>query len=110
MEAFAKNLRARREEKGYSVARMAASLEITEERYHQLEDGRLTPDIIHLKRLSELLGTTVPDLITDRHVHELVQDLPGQFSAESLSDLDKDTYIKILEGQLRALLAEKHGS
>lgn len=89
---------------------MASFLEMTEEQYNQLENGGLTPDIIHLKRLSEVLGTTIPDLITDRHVHELVHDLPGQFSAESLSDLDKDTYIKILEGQLRNLLAEKHGS
>lgn len=104
-------MRARRERKGFSAAHMAASLQISEEQYNELENGHIDPNVNTLKRLSEVLNSTVPDLITDRPVQQIVQDVPmGQFSPESLSEMDKDTYIKILENQLRTLLAEKKGS
>ncbi|MCF0070674.1 helix-turn-helix domain-containing protein [Dyadobacter sp. CY261] len=110
MEAFARNLRAKREGKGYSVTSVASSLGINEEQYNELETGRTDPSVNTLKRLSEILHTTVPDLISDRPVQELISHkAAGQFSAESLNDIDKDTYIKILENQLRLLLAEKKG-
>ncbi|SEJ13568.1 Helix-turn-helix domain-containing protein [Dyadobacter sp. SG02] len=111
MEAFTKNLRARRERKGFSTAHMAASLKITEEQYHQLENGHTDPSVDTLKRLSDVLNSSVSDLISDRPVQQIVQDVPiGHFSPESLSEMDKDTYIKILENQLRTLLAEKKGA
>lgn len=111
MEAFTKNLHARRDRKGYSVAYMASSLRITEEQYQELENGQASPTVDTLKRLSEVLSCTVPELITDRPVQQIVQDVPiGHFSPESLSEMDKDTYIKILENQLRTLLAEKKGA
>lgn len=90
---------------------MASSLEISEEQYHNLETGVEAPTVNTLRRLAEILNSTVPDLLSDQPVRELVQAKPpGHFSAESLSDTDKDTYIKILENQLRALLAEKKGA
>lgn len=108
MEAFTRNLRARRERKGFSAAHMAASLQISEEQYNELENGHTSPPVNTLRRLADILGSTVPELITDR---QIVQDVPvGHFSPESLSEMDKDTYIKILENQLRTLLAEKKGS
>lgn len=111
MEAFAKNLRTKRERKGFSTANMASSLEISEEQYDELENGHATPTVNTLKRLSEILSTTVPELITDRPVQQIVRDIPvAHFSPESLSEMDKDTYIKILENQLRTLLAEKKGA
>ncbi|MBO9611939.1 MAG: helix-turn-helix transcriptional regulator [Dyadobacter sp.] len=111
MEAFTRNLRARRERKGFSIAHMASSLQISEEQYNDLENGHVTPSVDTLKQLSEVLNSTVPELITDRPVQQIVQDIPlRQFSPESLSDIDKDTYIKILENQLRTLLAEKKSS
>ncbi len=111
MEAFARNLRAKRERKGFSTAQMASSLQISEEQYSELENGHTDPTVNTLKRLSELLNSTVPELISDRPVQQIVQDVPmGHFSPESLSEMDKDTYIKILESQLRTLLAEKKGS
>ena len=111
MEAFTRNLRARRERKGFSTAHMASSLRISEEQYNDLENGHITPSVDTLKQLSEVLNCTVPELITDRPVQQIVRDIPlGQFSPESLSEIDKDTYIKILENQLRTLLAEKKSS
>ncbi|SDE06573.1 Helix-turn-helix domain-containing protein [Dyadobacter soli] len=111
MEAFARNLRTRRERKGLSTAHLATSLQMSEEQYHELENGHTDPSVDTLRRLSELLNTTVPELITDRPVQQIVQDVPlGHFSPETLSEMDKDTYIKILENQLRALLAEKKGA
>jgi len=108
MEAFTRNLRARRERKGFSAAHMASSLQISEEQYTELENGHVNPSVDILRRLSEILNTTVPELITDR---QIVQDVPVEhISPESLSEMDKDTYIKILENQLRTLLAEKKGS
>lgn len=108
MEAFAKNLRLKREHKGFSVTHMAAFLNISEEQYLELESGETDPTVPTLKKLSDLLRTTVPDLLGDRPVHELFIDrAAGTFSAESLNEMDKDTYIKILENQLRVLLAEK---
>jgi transcriptional regulator with XRE-family HTH domain len=108
MQAFTRNLRARRERKGFSAAHMASSLQISEEQYNELENGHTSPTVNTLRRLSEILGSTVPELITDR---QIVQNVPvGHFSPESLSEMDKDTYIKILENQLRTLLAEKKGS
>lgn len=105
MEAFSRNLRAKREQKGFSAAQIASSLQISEEQYRELEGGHANPDVNTLKRLSEILNTTVPDLIPDR---QIVRDIPiANFSAESLSEMDKDTYIKILENELRTLLAEK---
>lgn len=90
---------------------MASSLQISEAQYHELENGHTDPSVDTLRRLSEVLNTTVPELITDRPVQQIVQDVPlSQFSPESLSEMDKDTYIKILENQLRTLLAEKKGS
>lgn len=111
METFTRNLRAKRERKGFSAAHMAASLQISEEQYHELENGHTSPSVNTLRRLSELLNSTVTELITDRPAQQIVQDVPvGHFSPESLSEMDKDTYIKILENQLRTLLAEKKGS
>jgi transcriptional regulator with XRE-family HTH domain len=108
MQAFTRNLRAKRERKGFSAAHMASSLQISEEQYNELENGHTSPTVNTLRRLSEILGSTVPELITDR---QIVQNVPvGHFSPESLSEMDKDTYIKILENQLRTLLAEKKGS
>jgi transcriptional regulator with XRE-family HTH domain len=108
MQAFTRNLRAKRERKGFSAAHMASSLQISEEQYNELENGHTSPTVNILRRLSEILGSTVPELITDR---QIVQNVPvGHFSPESLSEMDKDTYIKILENQLRTLLAEKKGS
>ncbi len=108
MEAFTRNLRAKRERKGFSAAQMAASLQISEEQYNELENGHTNPSVNTLRQLSEILNSTVPELITGR---QIVQDVPvGHFSPESLSEMDKDTYIKILENQLRTLLAEKKGS
>jgi transcriptional regulator with XRE-family HTH domain len=109
MEAFAKNLRAKRESKGYSKSQMASSLGISEDEYNKLENGQTNPSVHSLKQISDILNTTVAYLLTDRPVQELVDIMPtGQFSAESLSEVDKDTYIKILESQLRTLLAEKN--
>lgn len=103
-------MRARRERKGFSTAHMASSLQISEEQYHELENGHTSPTVNTLKRLSEVLNSTVSELLTDRPVQQIVQDIPiGHFSPESLSEMDKDTYIKILENQLRTLLAEKKG-
>lgn len=111
MEAFTKNLRAGRERKGLSVAQMASSLRISEEEYNELETGHIAPTVDTLRQLSQVLNSTVPELITDRPVQQIVRDIPlGQFSPESLSEIDKDTYIKILENQLRTLLAEKKGA
>ncbi len=111
MDAFTRNLRDKRERKGFSVAQMASSLKISEEQYHELENGQASPTVDTLKRLSEVLNSTVPELLTDRPVQQIVQDVPiGHFSPESLSEMDKDTYIKILENQLRTLLAEKKGA
>ena len=111
MEAFTKNLRAGRERKGFSVAHMASSLQISEEQYNELENGHVAPSVDTLRQLSKVLNCTVPELITDRPVQQIVRDIPlGQFSPESLSEIDKDTYIKILENQLRTLLAEKKGT
>lgn len=90
---------------------MASSLQISEDQYRALENGQASPTVDTLKRLSEVLNCTVPELITDRPVQQIVQDVPiGHFSPESLSEIDKDTYIKILENQLRTLLAEKKGA
>lgn len=90
---------------------MASSLKISEEQYLELENGQTSPTVDTLKRLSEVLNSTVPELLTDRPVQQIVQDVPiGHFSPESLSEMDKDTYIKILENQLRTLLAEKKGA
>lgn len=101
-------MRAGRERKGFSVAHMASSLQISEEQYNELENGHVAPSVDILRQLSQVLNSTVPELITDRPVQQIVRDVPlGQFSPESLSDMDKDTYIKILENQLRTLLAEK---
>ena len=111
MEAFTKNLRDQRERKGFSAAQMASSLQITETQYGELENGQTDPSVETLKRLSDILNTTVPELITDRQVQQIVKDVPlGHFSPESLSEMDKDTYIKILENLLRTLLAEKKGA
>jgi transcriptional regulator with XRE-family HTH domain len=111
MEAFTKNLRARRERKGFSITHMASSLRISEEQYNELENGQANPSVDTLRQLSDVLNTTVSELITDRPVQQIVQDIPlGHFSPESLSEIDKDTYIKILENQLRTLLAEKKSS
>lgn len=111
MEAFARNLRTKRERQGLSAAQMASSLQISEEHYHELENGHTDPSVNTLQRLAEVLNSTVSELITDRPVQQIVRDVPiGQFSPESLSEMDKDTYIKILENQLRTLLAEKKGS
>lgn len=108
MEAFAKNLLTKRERKGFSTAHMASSLQISEEQYNELENGHTTPTVNILRQLSEVLNTTVPELITDRRI---VRDIPvAHISPESLSEMDKDTYIKILENQLRTLLAEKKGA
>ncbi len=90
---------------------MASSLQITETQYGELENGQTDPSVETLKRLSDILNTTVPELITDRQVQQIVKDVPlGHFSPESLSEMDKDTYIKILENLLRTLLAEKKGA
>lgn len=111
MEAFTRNLRVKRERKGFSPAHMASSLQMSEAQYSELENGHTDPSVDTLRRLSEVLNTTVPELITDRPVQQIVQDVPlSQFSPESMSEMDKDTYIKILENQLRTLLAEKKGS
>ncbi|GGN02939.1 hypothetical protein GCM10010967_41960 [Dyadobacter beijingensis] len=109
MEALAKKLRAKRESKGFSVAYMASSLGISEELYSDIETGRTDPTADLLKQISLVLGSTVPGLMANRPVHELAVPA-GQFSPESLNEMDKDTYIKILENQLRVLLAEKRGS
>ncbi|ACT93688.1 helix-turn-helix domain-containing protein [Dyadobacter fermentans] len=111
MEAFAKNLREKRERKGFSAAHLASLLLISEEQYNDLENGHTSPSVGTLKQLSVILNSTVPELLTDRAVLELVHgQQAGHFTAESLSELDKDTYIKILENQLRTLLAEKKGT
>lgn len=110
MEAFARNLRAKRERKGFSRAYMASSLQISEEQYNGLEDGHASPTVNTLQRLSDILSSTIPELIGNRPVQQIVRDVPvAHFSPGSLSEMDKDTYIKILENQLRTLLAEKKG-
>jgi len=111
MEALARNLHALREQKGYSAAQVAQSLEITEDGYNRIESGEIHPTIPILKQLADILGTTIPDLLTGQHAQQNVASTRGgHFSAQLLSETDKDTYIKILENQLRVLLSEKRAS
>lgn len=111
MEAFASNLRGFRAEKGFSQSYMALLLEMTEESYSKLEDGSSLPSAPVLKLLSQIFKTPVTELISNPPLRETAQRASrAHFTPELLSEADKDTYIRILENQLRILLAEKNGA
>lgn len=111
MEAFAINLRRFRAERGFSQSYMALLLEMNEESYSGLEDGSSLPSVPVLKLLSQIFKTPIPELISDLPLRKTAQKAPGaHFTPELLSEADKDTYIRILENQLRILLAEKNGA
>lgn len=111
MEAFASNLRRFREEKGFSADHMALLLEMNESAYLDLENGVAAPSVPVLKLLSHIFKMPVSDLISNGSLQQAAGKSPGNHIApELLSEADKDTYIRILENQLRILLAEKDGA
>nr|WP_295921405.1 helix-turn-helix transcriptional regulator [uncultured Dyadobacter sp.] len=110
MEAFASNLRRFRAERDFSQSYMALLLEMTEASYSELEDGSSLPSVPVLKLLSQVFKTPVTELISDLPLRETAHRPSGvHFTPELLSEADKDTYIRILENQLRILLAKKNG-
>jgi transcriptional regulator with XRE-family HTH domain len=105
MNIFASNLLARREEKRYTQAFMAIHCGMSQPNYSDIERGKTSPSIEQLKKFAKILEITVDELISEQ---------PASHSDTTISqpvlqrtEADKDTYIKILENRLRALLLEK---
>ena len=106
MNIFASNLLARREEKRFTQAYMAIHSNMSQPNYSDIERGKTNPSILQLKRFAEILETTMDDLMFDTTS-------PSQKGKENQNSVvffensvpmkneDKDTYIRILENQLR---------
>jgi transcriptional regulator with XRE-family HTH domain len=105
MNVFASNLLARREEKRYTQAFMAIHCGMSQPNYSDIERGKTSPSIDQLKKFAKILKITVDELISEQqpdHSETLISQPVLQ-----RTEADKDTYIRILENRLRALLLEK---
>jgi transcriptional regulator with XRE-family HTH domain len=109
MNIIASNLLQKREEKRYTQSYMAMHCHMSQPNYSDIERGKTEPSISQLKKFAEILETTVDELIFERGAEtehsdqkkriDKKQTQPGAMTPE-----DKDTYIKILENQLRNVL------
>lgn len=54
-KTFAENLKRERKNKGFTQETIASELKITRARYSSWEEGRGTPNIYYLSKLSEVL-------------------------------------------------------
>jgi transcriptional regulator with XRE-family HTH domain len=99
---------ARREEKRYTQAYMALNCGMSQPNYSDIERGKTNPSISQLKRFAEVLEISVEELISNQPYHDIATGNSSSLLHKKLStESEKDTYIKILESRLRALLLEK---
>lgn len=96
------NLLNKREEKRYTQAYMAILCEMSQPNYSDIERGKREPTISQLIKFAEIFGTTV-DVLVRSHENKasVATDHP---KANKLTPSDTDTYIAILENQVRNLL------
>jgi transcriptional regulator with XRE-family HTH domain len=105
MNAFASNLLSRREEKRYTQAFMAIHCGMSQPNYSDIERGKTSPSIEQLRKFAKILDITVDELISEQQMsHSEIATIPPVLQR---TEADKDTYIRILENRLRALLLEK---
>ncbi|CAG5068229.1 hypothetical protein DYBT9623_00958 [Dyadobacter sp. CECT 9623] len=102
MNILASNLLTRREEKRLTQTYVALKCGMSQPNYSAIERGKTDPSISQLKKFAEVLDTTVDDLISEKPRQN-----PILGHKNILTESDKDIYIKILENQLRALMAER---
>jgi transcriptional regulator with XRE-family HTH domain len=108
LKIFASNLLARREEKRYTQSYMAFQCGMSQPNYSDIERGKTSPSISQLKRFADVLETTVDDLLTEQEISPATDSSQAVAGARrTLSEKEKDTYIKILEERIRILLQEK---
>jgi transcriptional regulator with XRE-family HTH domain len=106
MNIVASNLLAKREEKRFTQAHMAFLSGMSQPNYSDIERGKTRPSIDQLKIFSEILGTSVDDLISDpkqnpRFQPTAIKDGSNLEQSALLKSIEnKDKYIKLLEDQL----------
>ncbi|MEO6284133.1 MAG: helix-turn-helix transcriptional regulator [Dyadobacter sp.] len=108
MNIFASNLLARREEKRLTQAFMAIHCGMSQPNYSDIERGKTNPSIEQLKKFAKILEITVDELISEQQMSH--SETPITPPVLQRTEADKDTYIKILENRLRALLLEKEST
>lgn len=62
-QLFCKNLKAARKDCGYTQKQVAEYLDVVESCYANWEQGRTEPNIETLRRLSDLFGVSIDELI-----------------------------------------------
>ena len=63
---FCDNLKSVRNESGYTQKQIAEKLGVVESCYANWEQGRTEPNISTLRKLSEIFGVSVDELLSDR--------------------------------------------
>ena len=102
MNVLASNLLAKREEKRLTQAHMALLSGMSQPNYSDIERGKTRPSVEQLKVFSQILGTTVDELLSDPKQSPCSQPtaLTDDRSALLKSIENKDKYIRILESQI----------
>ena len=107
MNTIASNLLAKREEKRFKQSYVAEQCGMSQPNYSNIERGETSPSIDQLRKFAEVFGTTVEELIADRTGNDHGNLTPLKIHKKTLTESDKDIYIKILENQVRTLMTKK---